>query len=92
MYSRLIIKDEILKAVKEVTGISCADEDANLIDREIGIIPADFIYIFDLLEKRLQIPVHNIFTSRTFDVMTVNNLSNALLELKEQTSVDAVSA
>ena len=92
MHSRSNIKDEIIRAVKEVTGISYTDENANLVDREIGIVPADFVYIFDILKKSLQLPVHNVLSEYNSDVMTVNNLANALFDLLERDSEDEILA
>ncbi len=82
MNTKEIMVNTILAAVEEVTGILDLENDTSLIDRDLAIMPACFLYIFDMLEKRLQLPVYDIFIDNTFEVMTVENLSNALLKLK----------
>ncbi|SHH84864.1 hypothetical protein SAMN02745823_01176 [Sporobacter termitidis DSM 10068] len=82
MNSKEVIENTIRDAVKDVTGITNLEKDASLIDRELAIIPACFLYIFDILEKKLELPVYNIFKDHTFEVMTVENLTNALFELE----------
>jgi len=80
-HSEKFVEKRIREALKDVIGITDIDSDANLLDTEQNINPVDFIYIFDMLEKNLNLPVHDIFSSRTFDVMTVENLTNAFLKL-----------
>ena len=85
MHSKEMIEDIIRDAVKNVTGITALERDTNLIDQELKIIPVDFLYIFDILEKKLQVPAHNIFIDHTFEVMSVAKLADALFELGTDT-------
>lgn len=80
MHSKEAIERTIRLAIKDVTGITELKINESLIDREMGIIPANFLYIFDILEKKLQLPTYDIF-NHTFEVMTVENLTNSLFEL-----------
>ena len=84
MHSKKMIENIIRDAVKNVTGIIELKKDDSLIDKELKIIPADFIYIFDILRERLQLPVHDIFVKHTFEVMTIENMTDALFELKSE--------
>ena len=84
MYSKSAIEKTIQNTIKDVTGIAALEKDASLIDRELDIHPAKFLYIFDILERELMIPVHEVFTTQSFDVMTIGNLTDAILELESQ--------
>ena len=78
------ISKAICNAITEVTGVVSLDKDASLISRDSGIAPASFLYIFDILEKQLQIPVHDIFKTHTFEVMTTDGLTAAIYNLNMQ--------
>lgn len=91
MYSKEGIEKAIREAVKDVTGITIFDKDTSLIDSKMNILPAQFLYIFDLLEKKLQIPVHDIYIKQTFEVMTVGNLTDALFELDKRSHPAEIS-
>jgi hypothetical protein len=82
MHSKEAIEKTIREAVKDVTGIAFLEKDASLIDRELDIIPANFLYIFDILEEKLQLPIHDVLINHTFEVMTVENLTDALFKLE----------
>lgn len=75
------IENIVRDTVVEVTGIKNFENMENLLDRELGIIPADFLYIFDMLERRFNIPVFRIFTYSTFHVMTVENIAKEVEKL-----------
>jgi hypothetical protein len=78
-------KDSIMtlirKTVSDVTGISDFENDTSLIDGSLPIAPVNFVYIFNALEKTLNLPVHDILKDHTFNVMTVENLADAILAL-----------
>lgn len=40
----------------------------------------DLIYFFDDLEKQTALPVSKIVENRSYSVMTVNNITNAIIE------------
>ena len=82
----------VREVVKDVTGVETRSPDASLIDRETGIIPADFLYIFDQLEQKLRAPVCGIFEEYTYEVMTVRNLADALYDLAARTVHETKSA
>lgn len=84
MYSKRDIEKAILEAVKAVAGIEFLEKSANLVDRDMNIIPANFLYVFDMLEEKFRLPVYNIFIDSTYEVMTVENLTEALFELQKQ--------
>jgi hypothetical protein len=86
------IEKTIREAIKNVTGITALDEDDSLLDRELNILPANFLYIFDILEEKLKLPVHDIFIDHTYEVMTVKNLTNALLVLETQGYTEEISS
>jgi len=76
------IQNIIRDAVEAVTGITNYSNDASLIDRELAIIPAKFLYIFEIIEQRLHVPLSEIFIKHSFEVMTVENLTSAIMELE----------
>jgi len=82
MASKEIIERAICDAVRDVTGLVDIEKDESLIDGGLSIEPVDFLYIFDILEKKLQLPVCDIFKNHTFEVMTINNLTDALINVK----------
>jgi len=75
------IKVAIRFALKEITGREDIGDDVVLVDPSIGILPVNFLYIFDLVERELSLPVHRVLDSHTYDVMTIENLSMAILQL-----------
>ena len=87
MQSQKTIEEAIKETIKEVTGISDLDKDSNLVYLEIGIAPASFLYIFDILAKKLKIDIYEILKTRTYEVMTINNLAKALYELQHDEQV-----
>jgi len=84
MHSKEFIEKTIRETMKDVSGISDIESDFNLLDTEIAIHPPNFIYIFDILEKRLDLPIHKILIDNTFEVMTIANLTDALFDLNYQ--------
>lgn len=80
-YTKCELVSVIKKIVYEVTNIIIEDEKTNLLDNKLDIHPADFLYIFDLLEKELQVPVTNILRVNDFTVMRVDNMGNEILKL-----------
>lgn len=73
----------IQRAVYEVRQIRVDSEKTNLLDTDLNICPADFLYIFDLLEKELHVPAVNILIGNSYRIMEIGNMSEALLELLE---------
>lgn len=71
----------IKETVWEVTHIKVPSAEISLLDTSLNINPADFLYIFDILEKRLSKPVADIFKTNTYSVMKVHDLAAALLAL-----------
>ena len=52
MNRELLIQNAIRESVEFVTGRSNFSNDTSLLDRDLAIIPANFLYIFDMLEKK----------------------------------------
>ena len=77
------IMELIRKVVFEVTGKKVESKEISLLDTRLGINPADFLYIFDLLEKELGIPVVEILKDHNYTVMKIDNMCEALLGLVE---------
>ena len=72
----------IRKAVEDVAGIVNLDDNASLVDKNLRIAPADFLYIFDILEKEVQVNVYDVLKDNTYHVMTVNGLATAISRLE----------
>ena len=79
--TRTMIYHLILDTVWEVCGVRIESETENLLDRKFGIYPADFLYIFDLLEKKLQVPAVDVLKDSEYTVMEAGRLSDALWKL-----------
>ena len=75
------IEQVVRESIAEVVGERELSVNANLLDTETGIVPVNFLYIFDLLEKKLCLPVCEIFVDHGYDVMTITGLTDALFKL-----------
>ena len=84
MLTKEQIEKTIRDAVCEVTGKKDFSSSDSLIDKDMGIMPVDFLYIFDILEKVLKLPVCKIFENNGYDVMCVKNLTDAICSLQEK--------
>ncbi len=80
-YSKQELMKLIQQTVYEVTKIQVKQMDTNLLDTRLLIHPADFLYIFDILEKKLNVPAADILKNHDYTVMRVDVMSEALLEL-----------
>lgn len=80
-YTKQEIIELIRKVVFEVTGNEVESDDMSLLDTKSGIKPADFLYIFDLLEKGLEVPAVDILKNHDYTVMKIDHMSEALLSL-----------
>ena len=85
-------KNEIIalikSTVKDVTGIEVEDSNVNLLSTELDIMPADFLYIFDVLEEKLGIPTAEILKCYDYTVMQIDRLSEELgVLLKKELNV-----
>lgn len=72
------IKTIIRDIVCSVSGKSDFQDVDNLLSRDIGIMPVDFLYVFDCLEKRFGLPLFEIVENRDYTVMTIDNLSHEI--------------
>ena len=80
-YSKQELMKLIQQTVYEVTKIQVKQMDTNLLDTRLLIHPADFLYIFDILEKKSNVPAADILKNHDYTVMRVDVMSEALLEL-----------
>lgn len=80
-YSKEDIAHMLHAAVKDVTGLTILSDDDSLISSQYGIHPANFLYIFDILEKQLGIPTADVFKNSHYSIMTVSHLSSAFYEM-----------
>ncbi|MCL2153502.1 MAG: hypothetical protein FWH57_11200 [Oscillospiraceae bacterium] len=71
----------IHKAAKEVLGILDLSDSASLIDKDMRIAPVDFLYIFEILETKYGAGVYDILKTHGFEVMTVENLAEAIYQI-----------
>lgn len=80
-YTKKEIMELIRKVVFEVTRNKVESDEMSLLDTSLSINPADFLYIFDLLEKELGVPAVEILKDHDYTVMKIGNMSEALLGL-----------
>ncbi len=76
------IESIVRDAIMTVAGIDIIDENANLLDFDLGIFPANFIYIFDLISEKTGVQASKILEQATFSVMTVRNLAEEILKIQ----------
>ena len=81
-YAKEEIRKCIIDVVKEVTHQEIENE--NLLDSRLGIQPVDFLYIFDLLEKELKLPVIKIIEVSDYNVMQIDRLCDAIWNLQKK--------
>ena len=86
-------KEDIEKVLRRVLSDFVTGDDigmdASLLDREIGIAPVDFLYIFDALEKELSLNVHSILENNTYHVMTIRMLTDAIFNMQDSEHGDS---
>lgn len=80
-YTKQDIVDIVKETVKEVTGIEIYHPDVSLLDSKLAINPVDFLYVFDILEKKLKIPVTDILKNSRYDVMVLDNFTDQILAM-----------
>lgn len=73
-----MIRQIVRNAVMQVTGIKQLDDDKSLVGVEYGINPVDFLYIFEMIGETLERDVSYILAEASFEIMTVNHLSDAI--------------
>jgi len=83
MHTKESVETAIRESIFDVTGVAKLEGNSSLVGKELDINPVAFLYIFDILEKRLRLPVYDVFTKYGYNVMTVDNLATALLELSK---------
>lgn len=77
------IQNELIIAIKKVTGKKVGDMNTNFFSSVINITPVDFLYIIDIINQRYGIKCEEILRDRECDVMCVNELSNEIYKYIE---------
>ena len=78
MYSKEAIGSIVKDAIKAVTGKDVFEPNVCLLDRNIAIFPADFLYIFDIIENKIGKSISNILVDYQYDVFIMENFVNAV--------------
>ena len=78
MVSKEMIENELREAINCVSGMEGIDKDTNLISNEVAIAPVDFLYIFDIIEKKLNLKVFEILQSHSYHIMTIRKLTDTI--------------
>lgn len=81
MYSKGEVYNIVCDAVKKVAGLNEVSSDMCLLDRKYGVYPADYLYIFDIIEMKLGVSISRILESYTYEVFIINNLQNAIYDI-----------
>lgn len=74
-----VYENIIFDAVEKVTGIREITSETNLLSRTVGIFPADFLYIFAIIEKELNVEISSVFIDSTYEVFIVKILQKNLV-------------
>jgi DNA-dependent RNA polymerase auxiliary subunit epsilon len=69
----------IVDTIEEICKIKIDNFDRNLLGNSYPIPVAEFLYVFVELEKKLNIPVAKILEYNSYEVFTVNRLSEEIL-------------
>ena len=76
------IEQLIVNIIKDVCEINITDKDLNLLSDKAEITMADFLYVFDELEKQLNLPVVSILEHNDYTVFTVRNIASEIFKLQ----------
>lgn len=75
------IKEIIKTEIRKYKNIEVEDN-INLFSNKYNIFPRDIVYIIMQIEKELGYKVTDIFSSNDSNIMTVDNLANAIQRLQ----------
>lgn len=80
----LLVKDILVKCIKEKIGIEISDCDYNcsLLSSKWSIPTEDFLHLIIEWEDNYNLPVSKILTEHDCSVFTINNLSLAIVEYR----------
>ena len=81
MNNEMEIKNNIIKSIKNVSGVDVKDENGNLMSLAFGIPEYTFLYIIDFLEKEFDYPICKILEENDFTVFTVKHLASKINSL-----------
>ena len=77
------IETAIIDGVKEVSGgYRVTDKDMHLLDDSIPMPIVNYLYVFDMLEKKLDLPVVKVLETNDYTVFTVRNLACEICKLQ----------
>jgi len=76
------IEQLLVSIIKDICEINVDDKDLNLLSDEADITMADFLYVFDILEKQLDLPVVSILEHNDYTVFTVRNIASEIYKLQ----------
>ena len=88
MLSKEDVKAIVHDAVENVTGIKDISDDTCLLDRELNIFPADFLYVFECIEKKLGKAIYKILEEYAYDVFIMKRLVDAIYSIYSCTYKD----
>lgn len=74
------IEDVVRESVQKFTGVLIPDSERHMFSSEYGIIPADFLYVFQELENIFHFPVVKILENYDYTIFTISNLAKAIYE------------
>lgn len=69
--------DMVKKIIYDVTKVSIENVKMNLFSEECKLFPADVVYVFCEIEKRLNIPINNFYKAGTSSI-TIDSIARGL--------------
>lgn len=76
------IQDMISESLQQTIGIELKDREENFITllnaNKMSII--DLLYVFEDLEEKFQLPVGKVVENRSYEVLSVEGLTKAIIE------------
>lgn len=74
------VRCTIKKTVEDICGITLIDETSNLLEDSVGIMLADWIYVFEELFVTYHYPIFEIIENMDSQKFTVDGLSKEIIE------------
>ena len=69
------LENMIISTIQDTCGVEITDRNQHLLSDAVKIPTVDYLYVFDSLEKQLNIPVTKVLEQNDYTVFTVHNLA-----------------
>ena len=77
------VETMIADTIYEICDMKVNDRDKHLLCKSIPISVVDYLYVFDALEHKLDLPVAKILEKNSCEVFTIRNLAEKICALRD---------